>query len=140
MKTKFSRNGFEYCPAAVVAHPQAAYAPAEKRSSQPSTAYCSAPTNSTEENRYAHNAVCLPTGPRRMKAPILIHLPPIQSLRSIYGTRYQRPGRTAAYATDAPELLQMDAPNCLPAGSTVRTSSPAGREAIIHASFIHRAT
>lgn len=75
-----------------------------------------------------------------MKTPILIRLPPIQSLRPIYGTRYQRPGRTAAYSTDAPELMQMDAPTCIPNGTMVRTGSPDGREAILHASFLHRRT
>lgn len=73
-----------------------------------------------------------------MKPPILIRLAPIQSLRSIYGTRYTTPGRTAAYPDTAPELHQMDAPPLLPAGSMVRTGSPDGREAILHASFVSR--
>ena len=73
-----------------------------------------------------------------MKHPALIRLDPIQSLRSIYGTRYRRPGMTAAYPWTAPDLMQMDAPKFLPAGSMMRTGNPHSQEAIIHASFLTR--
>lgn len=73
-----------------------------------------------------------------MRRPTLITLPPIQTLRSIYGTRFTRPGFTAANPSDDPSLMQMDAPHFLPGGTTVRTGHPHAPEAIIHHSFYPR--
>lgn len=67
-----------------------------------------------------------------------LYLPPIQTLRSVRGTRFTRPGYTAADAEDDPTLMQMDAPRFLPAGSMVRTGNPSAPEAILHASFLSR--
>ncbi|MBK7955702.1 MAG: hypothetical protein IPK02_18135 [Candidatus Accumulibacter sp.] len=65
---------------------------------------------------------------------------PIQTLRSIYGTRYTRPGFTAAFPgdPDAHELHQMDAPRFLPQGAMVRTGHPDSKEGIAHQAFYPR--
>jgi hypothetical protein len=68
----------------------------------------------------------------------LIRLPPVQSSRAIYGTRFTRPGFTSATPASDLSLMQMDAPELIPTGCWVRTGNPQAPEAIIHEDHIRR--